>query len=184
MQVRYELKEFTPESETLSYGKRFRYVDVITISEEGLETTQTLTLPELDAEHLTQRLLDCSDPQKRIDELTHHRNLLGQSIGDYLIAIGMINPVTPLDGPQLLYLLDQAKDYVKSIQNRNWVEVSERLPEQYLEVPVITTSGTRRVARLDAHGKWQLANFVGAKHQYVVEVVKWYDVQYTTDSLT
>lgn len=183
MQVKYELKEFTPESVNLSYGQRFRYVDVVTTSQEGIVTTQTLVLPELDAEHLDQRMMDYSDPQKRIDELTHHRNLLGQSIGDYLINIGMINPTTPLDGPQLLFFLSEAKDYVKSLVERNWVDVSERLPEPYLEVPVITTSGTRRVARLDNNGKWQLANFVGSKHQYIVEVTKWYDVQYTTTSV-
>ena len=60
-----------------------------------------------------------------------------------------------------------------------WIGTSDRLPEQYKSVLIrIKQDGeiVERVGRLNHAGHWQLASYQDCRHQYMADVVQWFDV--------
>lgn len=174
MFVTYKLGGPTAESATLAVGDRHFCVDVVTTINE-IETIQTIELPEVEARKLTDVMNSGNHLLSQVAEYGHHNAMLISSIKETTDKLGITNPNIGASGPMCLMLLDDIAQYVKHLETRGWVDVSERLPEMYQEVPVLTECGVLRVARTDRKGTWQQATFVGAKHQYTVKVVKWFD---------
>lgn len=57
-----------------------------------------------------------------------------------------------------------------------WVEVAQKLPAQYRDVPVQLECGAQRVGRVNNNGVWLMASYQKCKHQYVGAVARWFDV--------
>lgn len=174
MFVTYKLGGPTAETASLAVGDRHFCVDITTKINE-IETTQTVELPEIQARQLVDVMNSGDKLNDLVAEYGHHNALLIEGVKATTDKLGITNPEMGLDGPTALMLLDDIRQYVGHLETRGWVDVSERLPEMYQEVPVLTECGVLRVARTDRKGTWQQATFVGAKHQYAVKVVKWFD---------
>lgn len=57
----------------------------------------------------------------------------------------------------------------------SWVDVTDRLPEKYRDVPIQTEDGYQRVGRLNHAGCWLMASYQKCRHQYGAKVVRWFD---------
>lgn len=174
MFVTYKLGGPTAESASQPVGDRHFCVDITTKINE-IETTQTVELPEIQARQLVDVMNSGDKLNDQVATYGHHNALLIEGIKITTDKLGITNPEIGLDGPTALMLMDDIRQYVDHLETRGWVDVSERLPEMYQEVPVLTECGVLRVARTDRNGTWQQATFIGAKHQYTVKVVKWFD---------
>lgn len=56
--------------------------------------------------------------QEKLDDVIHQRNVLMESIAQTGADLGLINPNMPLSGPQLLMVLGDITEYVKSLEAR------------------------------------------------------------------
>lgn len=56
-----------------------------------------------------------------------------------------------------------------------WIKCSDRLPEKYRDVPIQLEDGAERVGRLNQAGGWEMASYQKCRHQYMANVVRWFD---------